>query len=171
MEGCRIATTDDVPRLAELARAAIAELSPAKGGDVWAARHARTEPVEEGLRAALADGGTRVLCGTIDGAVIGYAVVRVECLPGGGRLGVMDEIYVEPEARAVGVGEAMANAVIEWCREAGCIGIDSVALPGDRATKNFFETFGFTSRLLVVHRRLGEPQAPRDPGAGSVATG
>lgn len=155
MEGCRAATDDDLPRLAELARLAVAELAPTKGGDVWAAREARGEPVEAGLKADLADPDCRVLCGTVDEAVIGYAVVRLERLRDGGRLGVLSDIFVEPGAREVGVGEAMVTSVIDWCREAGCIGIDSFALPGNRTTKNFFETFGFTARMLVVHHRLG----------------
>jgi GNAT superfamily N-acetyltransferase len=156
MEGCRPATEDDLPRLAELARLAIAELTPMKGGDVWAARDARGEPLDESLKAALADPDTRVLCGTIDDAVIGYAVVRLDDLRDGGRVGILQDIFVEPEAREVGVGEALVNDVIEWCREADCIGIDSSALPGNRQTKNFFETFGFTARLIVVHKWLGE---------------
>ena len=44
-----------------------------------------------------------------------------------------------------------------WCREKGCLGIDSVALPGDRATKNFFESFGLVARALRVHRPLPPP--------------
>ena len=69
---------------------------------------------------------------------------------------MLDDIFVEPEAREVGVGEAMVDDVVDWCRDAGCIGIDSFALPGNRSTKNFFETFGFTARMLVVHKWLRE---------------
>jgi hypothetical protein len=32
-----------------------------------------------------------------------------------------------------------------------------MALPGNRATKNFFETFGRTARAIVVHRTLNPP--------------
>jgi hypothetical protein len=39
-------------------------------------------------------------------------------------------------------------------RGGGCVGIDALALPGNRQTKNFFESFGFTARAIVVHRRL-----------------
>ena len=156
MEGCRPATDDDLPRLAELARLGIDELLPMKGGDVFVAREARGEPLEASFKAALADPDTRVLCGTIDDAVIGYAVARLEDLRDGGRTGVVDDIFVEPEAREVGVGEAMLNDVVEWCREADCVGIDSSALPGNRSTKNFFETFGFTARMIVVHKWLRE---------------
>ncbi len=45
--------------------------------------------------------------------------------------------------------------LIAWCEEHGCAGIDAVALPGNRATKNFFERYGLTARALLVHRRLG----------------
>ena len=154
MEGVRPATEEDLPRLAELARAGIAELTPMKGGAVWAAREARPEPVEESLRASLADDGTRLVVGTIDGVPIGYASVRMETLNDGSRLGVVDDIFVEEEARAVGVGEAMMNDLIAWCEAQGCSGMDAMALPGHRLTKNFFEESGFTARKLVMHHRL-----------------
>jgi hypothetical protein len=43
---------------------------------------------------------------------------------------------------------------VAWCREQACVGIDALALPGNRATKNFFEMLGFTARALVVHKVL-----------------
>ncbi|NIR35956.1 MAG: hypothetical protein GWN79_05560 [Actinobacteria bacterium] len=46
------------------------------------------------------------------------------------------------------------EAVLDWARTRGCEGIDSLALPGDRHTKNFFETFGLVARALRVHRAL-----------------
>jgi GNAT superfamily N-acetyltransferase len=153
-EAARAATDADVPRLAELVRAGVAELRPLRGGDVWAARGARAEPVEDKLRATVADPDQLVLAGTLDGVVLGYAVARTESLQDGRTLGVVDDIFVEEGARAVGLGEALMDRVVAWCAERGCFGIDAVALPGARDTKNFFETFGFTARLLVVHRSL-----------------
>jgi len=156
VEGVRQATEDDLPRLAELARAGIAELEPTKGGAVWAAREGRAEPLEQDLGAALRDPATRVVLGTIDDVPIGYAVVRVERLRNGSCLGVIDDIYVEDEARGVGVGEAMMADLVAWCTERGCVGIDAMALPGHRQTKNFFEESGFTARKLVMHHVLKE---------------
>jgi GNAT superfamily N-acetyltransferase len=156
VEGVRPATEDDLPRLAELARAGIAELTPMKGGAVWAAREARTEPVEESLKASLADEHTRVVVGTIDDFPVGYAAVRVEVLNDGSRLGVVDDIFVEEGAREVGVGEAMMGDLMGWCEAQGCSGMDAMALPGHRSTKNFFEESGFTARNLIMHHRLGE---------------
>ena len=43
--------------------------------------------------------------------------------------------------------------ILTWCRARDCRGIDAIALPGNRATKNFFEASGFTARMLVMHHR------------------
>jgi GNAT superfamily N-acetyltransferase len=154
MEAARPAGPDDLPRLVELAESGIAELTDSKGGAMWSRREARAQPVAASLEAALSAEDHLVLAGTVDGAVLGYAVVRLETLRDGERLGVVDDIYVEPEGRAVGVGEAMMDAVLEWCQARDCIGVDSLALPGNRETKNFFESFGLVARAIIVHRSL-----------------
>lgn len=154
MEGVRPAGPDDLPRLTILARQVIAELADQKGGIVWRRHAARPEPVEDSLVADLDDPDTLVLVGTIDQTVIGYAVTTVEDVADAGRLAVVRDLYVEPGARGVGVGAAMMDAVLASARERGCIGVDALALPGSRATKNFFEGFGLVARAIVVHRSL-----------------
>ena len=76
------------------------------------------------------------------------------CCADGGRLGVVTDLYTEPGRRELGIGEVMMEALVDWCREQGCFGVDSLALPGDRHTKNFFESFGLVARAIVVHRSL-----------------
>lgn len=154
MEAARAATVSDLPTLAGLARSAVAELRPTRGGELWARREARAEPLDDGLAAALDDPTRAVLVGTIDDVVVGYAIVRREVLRDGGVLGAVDDLYVEPDARGVGVGEALMDEVLAWCRRNRCEGVDAVALPGNRATKNFFERFGLVARAIVVHRDL-----------------
>ena len=78
----------------------------------------------------------------------------------GGRLAVVTDLYVEPEARGVGLGEAIMNHLVAWATDEGCFGVDSQALPGDRHTKNFFESFGLVARSLVVHRDLAMRGGP-----------
>lgn len=149
----------DVPRLAELNRAVIEELSPMRGGAIWKAREARQEPIEEALEELLDDPDTRLLVATIDGTVVGYAVARLEHLTDGSVLGVIDDIFVEDGARQVGLGEQMINDLMSWCEERKCVGMDAMALPGHRATKNFFEESGFTARQLVMHHRFAQEEA------------
>jgi GNAT superfamily N-acetyltransferase len=154
VEAARPATGDDVPRLAELVAEAVAEQAEARGGRIWSAREARAVPAGASLAALVDDPGALVLAGTIDDWVVGYAVAVTEELRTGERLGIVTDVYVEPGCREVGVGEALLDRVVAWCEEAGCVGIDALALPGNRQTKNFFESFGFTARAIVVHRRL-----------------
>ena len=154
MEAARPATPSDIPALAELSDRALAELSPTRGGTVFVAREGRAQPVAETLSADLADPDVCVLVGTIDEHPVGYAVGRTEALRDGSTLGVITDLYVEDGARSVGVGEALMGELLGFFRAAGCGGVDATALPGNRATKNFFEESGFTARLLVMHHRL-----------------
>ena len=131
-----------------------AELSAMRGGELWAAREAWPEPLEDAYDVLLTRDEALLVVGTIDDVVVGHGAVVVELLRSGARLGVVTDLYVEPEAREVGVGEAMADAVVAHCDGRRCIGIDAPALPGNRAAKNFFEAHGFTARALVMHRRL-----------------
>lgn len=150
----RPATKDDLPRIAELARTVRDEMAELRGGALFLTREARPEPVVEGLAAELDDDAHALFAGTIDDVVIGYAAVRAEPLRTGDVLGVLTDLYVEPEARAVGVGEELMAAALEWCTAKGATAVDTYALPGDRDTKNFFEMSGFTARLLVMHHRM-----------------
>jgi GNAT superfamily N-acetyltransferase len=106
-----------------------------------------------GLDRLLADNRRRILVGTVDGAVVGMAVGRIEAV-GETGLGLIDACYVEPEARCVGVGRALLDDLMAWFRSSGCRGVDVTALPGDRETKNFLEASGFKARLLTMHQSL-----------------
>lgn len=128
------------------------ELEVMRGGALWADRDARPEPLEEAYGALLVRSDARVVVGTVDDAVIGFGAVELEQLRSGAMLGVITDLYVESEARTVGVGEAIVNELGAFCRRCECIGIDAFALPGHRATKNFFETSGFTARALIMHQ-------------------
>lgn len=134
------------------------ELAAMKGGALWAVREARPEPLEESYGKLLDRDDARLVVGTIDDAVIGFGAVELEVLRSGARLGVITDLFVETEARAVGVGETLAGDLVRFCTDRDCVGIDALALPGHRAAKNFFEDSGFTARAIVMHRR-----APTEP--------
>jgi len=150
----RPATADDLPALAVLATAAIEELTAQRGGAVWRRAQARPVPPDASLQADLDDPDAHVVVGTIDGTPVGYGVVHADELADGSRLGVISDLYTDEGAREVAVGEQVMGALIDWARARGCFGVDSLALPGDRETKNFFESFGLVARAIVVHRRL-----------------
>jgi ribosomal protein S18 acetylase RimI-like enzyme len=154
VESSRPAAAADISRIVELARLLRTELSAMRGGELWAAREAWPEPLDDAYRALLHRDDALLVVGSIDDAIIGYGAVVIEKLRSGAHLGVVTDLFVEDEARAVGVGEAMVDALVAHCRAHDCLGIDARALPGHRATKNFFEAHGFTARALVMHHRL-----------------
>ena len=152
MEEARVATGAELTRVAELAHELRAELRNERGGPLWEVREARPEPLDTTLAALHARSDAMVAVGTTESVVVGYGLARWEVLRDGTRLGVIDEIYVETEARAIGVGELLVELLVAFCVDAGCLGVDATALPGDRQAKNFFERAGFTARSLVMHR-------------------
>ena len=147
----RVASSDDVDELTRLAERAADGVRDSRGGAPYLLREGhRPTPIAAWLEAH----DSRVLIGELDQVPVGYLVVVIMSLPDESIGGLVREFYVEPEARELGVGEALMNGAISWCRSRGCTGIDAIALPGDRATKNFFETFGLVARAIVVHRAL-----------------
>jgi len=140
--------------LAGLARDLRVEMREQRGGLLWTTREARAEPHEESLEALLARDDASIVVGTIDGTIVGFGTVEIETLRDGTRLGVIGDLFVEREARAVGVGESIADLIVAFCAERGCIGVDAYALPGARDAKNFFERSGFTARALVMYHKL-----------------
>jgi ribosomal protein S18 acetylase RimI-like enzyme len=155
VEASRPAATADVTRIVELARLMRDELSAMRGGELWAAREAWPEPLDDAYGQLVTRADAHVVVGTIDQVVVGFGAVVVETLRSDASLGVVTDLFVEEPARSVGVGEAIADALVAHCEARGCIGVDAPALPGNRAAKNFFETHGFTARALVMHRHLG----------------
>jgi ribosomal protein S18 acetylase RimI-like enzyme len=160
MEAVRPATPEDLPAIVGLVKALRAELTPMRGGRIWAVREARRGPPEEAYGALFDAPATCVVVGTLDDVVVGFGVVTVEVLADGRPLGVVSELFVDTEGRAVGVGEAMLGSLVAFCTQEGCVGVDALALPGHRAAKNFFEESGFTARAIVMHHSLAEPDAP-----------
>jgi ribosomal protein S18 acetylase RimI-like enzyme len=149
------ATAADEPELARLAGLALHELAASRGGAVWARREGAWLSGVATSPTAAASGEVDTLVGTLDGVVVGAAALELEPL-GQARLAVLRGIYVEPEARELGVGERLMEEVIRRAAAAGCEGVDSFVLPGNREAKNFFEAHGLVARGIVVHHRLAQ---------------
>ncbi len=153
MEQARLAGPDDLDAIAAIAGRIAADLPDKRGGPLFLRRESGGDARRRA--AACLDGSQGfAVVGTYDEVPFGYAVVEIETLDDGGLPARVDDLAVDAEARGSGIGEAMMNLVLETARERGCFGIDSRALPGDRETKNFFESFGLKARLLVVHKSL-----------------
>ncbi len=148
MEGARTATDADLADLQWVHASVVTEQADHRGGNLFYRREAADAATR--LSEAVSD-GTAVV-GTYDDVVLGYGIATAEKLPDGSLLGRIEALAVVAEARGSGIGEAIMNDMLTRLEATGCFGVDSTALPGDRSTKNFFESFGLKARLLVVHR-------------------
>lgn len=140
----RPAESGDVEQLRTLEREARAALVGRRGGDRWLETN---EPRGDRWEAAVAAGGVEV-------AVIGDIVVGYLVSHHAEQVAIIDDVYVTPDAREVGFGDALVAAAMAAGRAAGCELIEGEALPGDRHVKNLYERAGITARLIVVSKAL-----------------
>lgn len=150
MEDVRPATPEDLPACATLLAQARREVATRRGGDLLLAAAGGDADVAEWAE----EPGRLLLVGRFEGAVVGLASGHVASPGAGQPVGRVDCCYVEPAARRVGVGGALVAALVSWFRARECGHVDAVALPGDRDSKQLYETAGFKARLLVLHHPL-----------------
>ncbi len=152
--GVRPATSNDVQFIADANRAAQRAVVTARGGALDNQLLGRQEPIEDTIVNDIDAESTEVRLGMLDAHSVGYLVVHHVAMPDGTALAQISDLWVHPEARSVGVGAALLLETEFIAREWGASGLESRALPGDRTTKNFFESFGLKARLINVHRAL-----------------
>jgi GNAT superfamily N-acetyltransferase len=153
-EEVRPAGPDDLDDVVALLTAWIVTTPVDRSGHLLGYPQRHRSP-QERVANGLASEDRQIFVGLLDGHRVGFAlVVLVTGMPGG-LLARVEELYVEPEAREVGVGESLLDSCVQWATAQGCTGIEVDALPGARSAKNLAERSGFTARLLTLHKRLG----------------
>ena len=145
IRGADPANADDLLQLELLENEARAALVGARGGDRWLAEH---QPVAGEWTVECAE--SDVLVAHIGEVLVGYLV---------GKLGRDDvlriaQVWVTPEAREIGFGDALLAGSIENARRRGAVAVEGQALPGDRQTKNLYERAGIVARLITTFRWL-----------------
>ncbi len=93
----------------------------------------------------------------VEGRLVGFAVGRVG--PGGdGLVGELESVAVAVEERRRGVGRALCEAVVAWCREMGAARMELEVRAQGVAAIALYEVLGFG----VVGRRRGYYREPVD---------
>lgn len=153
----RPASTDDVEELVRLYGRLAREMDALES--MWSLADGLPEPIGAAFAAAIEDDETVVRVGSIDGVAVGFVLARVEpLLPHTDEVvGAIHFVFTEPEARGVGVGEAMRDDTIEDLRARGVGRFDAHVLPGHRLAKNFFEAGGFSARHIVMYHEDDTP--------------
>ncbi|MXW42369.1 MAG: GNAT family N-acetyltransferase [Acidimicrobiia bacterium] len=177
LEKARLACSNDVSSLVTLAREARQEMLQYRGGKRWLDTEAQQEPLEDFFKQVLAGTPSTlsfnsslqmlavgVFVGIWENAVVGYGWISTQQRHNGNLLARINELYVTPDARSVGVGESLFKALRTWALSEGAQAIEGWVLPGHREAKNFFETFKMTAHALTVYSELTslpQKQAPQ----------
>lgn len=143
----RLGTADDIPALEWLQGHARNALIDVRGGNL---RLAECAPVTD-WPVLFADPNAVVLVGELAGVVLGFLIML---LRSDIDRAVVTYAFVEEGARELGLGGTMVEQAIEIARRRGVSGIEAVALPGDRETKNLYERAGLTARKITVYKSL-----------------
>ena len=152
----RPATADDLARILELY--APAEVEQVELREAWGIADGLADPAAGSLTAILASERETLIVGTIDNLVFGFSWAVIEDLlpqAGGEQIGVIKMIYVEDDARMVGIAEAMLGEIMAWFATHELKRFDAIVSPGHRLAKNFFESAGFKARRITMYRRDG----------------
>lgn len=138
---------DDLAQLELLEGEARAALIGQRGGDRWLIEH----PVVGGRWAERCRiEGTDVVVAHIGAVVVGYLVGVL----GEDRIIRIDQVWVTPDARENGFGDALLELAIDRARATGAVAVEGESLPGDRHTKNLYERAGIVARLITTYREL-----------------
>jgi len=143
----------DLPELLRMYAELSAEQSAIR--EIWPFADGLDDPVEESITSLLHEETATTILGEIDGVTVGFLMAIEEPLlePLSARyIGVVQLIFTDHEARGVGVGAAMLDAVMERLADRGIALFDARVSPGHRLAKNFFESNGFKARSITMHR-------------------
>lgn len=150
----RPATSDDIDFLADIHVLGQLAVAQARGGELDTLLRGRPEPIAPSFADDLGNKVRHVLIATADELPAGYLVAERITLRNGVKIIRIIDLLVHPDARGIGLGSALMNHTLDLAAEHGCAGVDARALPGDRITKNFFESFGLVARTILVHKAL-----------------
>ena len=152
----RHATSEDIATLVSLYRDLEQEMADLR--PVWPYVDGVPEPAENAFALMIHADDWHVYVGEIDGQPLGFLAARDEPLlpqAGGATVGAIRYIYSEPEARRVGLGEALTNLFLTEARSRGIARFDAHVSPGHLDAKNFFESNGFKARAIVMYTEDG----------------
>lgn len=145
-EAVRRAQMDDLRDLAEMQAAARAAVVGQRGGD----RHLQEVAAVDDWGRAVSDPNHSVWVALIDSVPLGFLELHVA-----EAVATVRQVWVDPGARELGLGDALLAEALADARRRGCTVLEGTALPGDRLTKNLYERAGVVARKIVLSTQLG----------------
>ena len=98
-----------------------------------------------------------VLLALSNGQAVGFAQGMIKILPnylGGGKVGLISHIYVDPESRQGGIGSMLVSGLEMWFISKGIKRVELQVLGKNELGKLFWIKEGYHSELLQMHKTL-----------------
>lgn len=131
-----LVTEADLPELLPLMRGYcdFYEVDPSDDALLAMSRNLIADPVKEGLQ---------LLARDQDGRAVGFATIFwTWSTLSAGRLGVMNDLFVQPEARGSGAADALIAACAERCRARGITELDWQTAQDNQRARQVYERVG-----------------------------
>jgi GNAT superfamily N-acetyltransferase len=110
------------------------EVAPADADLLAMSRALIADPEREGVQLVARDGG---------GAAIGFATIFWSWSTlSAGRIGVMNDLFVAPQARGGGAADALIEACAQSSREHGAVQLEWATAPNNRRAQIVYERVG-----------------------------
>ncbi len=95
---------------------------------------------------------SRVDVAEIDGCVVGFMLCRIKRVPaymGGVLVGELSDMWIEPEARRLGIGDKLSRLALNWLRQQGVHSVEIQVLRDNEASWKLYERMGFKLEFRV----------------------
>ncbi len=153
LESSRFAEEEDEAVFVNLFDSARLSLDDVKGAELWKRLESKGDNGPAIFQEYLDHDEKVIVLGEYDHYPFGYILLDLQQI-GRKIASNIQEVFVDIEARNVGLGETMMSLAIDWSRNRGATLLLGRTFPGDRSTKNFFERHHVTARLIEVSTDL-----------------
>lgn len=95
---------------------------------------------------------SRVDVAELDGRLVGFMLCRIKRVPaymGGVLVGELSDMWIEPEARRLGIGDKLSRLALNWLRDQGVHSVEIQVLRDNEASWKLYERMGFKLEFRV----------------------
>jgi ribosomal protein S18 acetylase RimI-like enzyme len=95
---------------------------------------------------------SRVDIAELEGRVVGFMLCRIKRVPaymGGVLVGELSDMWIEPEARRLGIGDKLSRLALNWLRDQGVHSVEIQVLRDNEASWKLYERMGFKLEFRV----------------------
>jgi ribosomal protein S18 acetylase RimI-like enzyme len=95
---------------------------------------------------------SNVFVAELDGKAVGFMLCRIKRVPaymGGVLVGELSDMWIEAEARRLGIGDKLSRLALEWLREQGVHSVEIQVLKDNEASWKLYDRMGFKLEFRV----------------------